>query len=140
MNRIWLRIRYRAGRANSVPAQTDHRQSRSASRGNAGYSRSCRINAQRIPGRARVSRAGDGILAIANFFCHKSSKIDLSTIAEIQETIQKLPANEVSAWRPRGCIGEQRSCYGKSGQRTMKEIKINQSADRQNRSKKAKVC
>jgi hypothetical protein len=42
-------------------------------------------------------RPGDGVLAIANFFCYKSSKIEMSTIAEIQEAIEKLPANEKSA-------------------------------------------
>jgi hypothetical protein len=30
-------------------------------------------------------------------FCYKSSKIDMSTITEIQEAIEKLPANEKSA-------------------------------------------
>jgi hypothetical protein len=50
-----------------------------------------------ILGSARVSRAGDGVLAITNFPCYKSSKIDMSTIAEIQEAIEKLPANEKSA-------------------------------------------
>ena len=40
---------------------------------------------------------GFRVLAITNFYCYKSSKIDMSTIAEIQEAIEKLPANEKSA-------------------------------------------
>jgi hypothetical protein len=36
-------------------------------------------------------------LAVTNFSCFKSLKIDMSTIAEIQEAIEKLPANEKSA-------------------------------------------
>jgi hypothetical protein len=48
-------------------------------------------------GQNKLYSPGFGLLAIMNFVYYKSLKIDMSTIAEIQEAIEKLPANEKSA-------------------------------------------